>query len=66
MLPKGASFEVLRNQLKTICAKEMATTVDISGDGGVIKEVLRQGTGNLIPARSKARGLFACTGYLMR
>ena len=44
----------------------MATTVDISGDGGVIKEVLRQGTGNLIPARSKARGLFACTGYLMR
>jgi hypothetical protein len=31
-------------------------SIDNCGDGGVIKEILREGKGAVIPARSKAKG----------
>ena len=31
--------------------------MDLTGDGGVIKTIVKEGTGVVIPARSKAHGM---------
>ncbi len=38
-------------------SQQSSEGLDLTGDGGIIKKIIREGTGSVIPARAKAKGM---------